>query len=108
MNVYVSASDSVLESDFIKTDGKYKFYIDIYTMKTCSEDEENCKEEYVHVDTIETDYESLKSEISFAGLDPDTRYYYKISADMNKNGENVKTPLFDYEKRRLCRVYGYF
>ena len=49
MNVYVSASDSVLESDFIKTDGKYKFYIDIYTMKTCGEDEEDCKEEYVPV-----------------------------------------------------------
>lgn len=108
MNVYVSASDSVLESDFIKTDGKYKFYIDIYTMKTCGEDEEDCKEEYVPVDTIETDYESLKSEISFAGLDPDTRYYYKISADMNKNGENVKTPLFDYEKEGYVEYMGTF
>ena len=32
-------------------------------MKTCGEDEEDCKEEYVPVDTIETDYESLKSDL---------------------------------------------
>ena len=36
------------------------------------------------------------NEVTVIGLDPDSEYYYKISADMNKNGTKVKTPLFDY------------
>lgn len=108
MNIYVSASESILESDFVKTEGKYKFYIDIYTKKTCEAEEEECTEEYLPFKTIETDYESLKNEITFEGLDPDTRYFYKISADMNKNGEKVKTPLFDYEKEGYIEYLATF
>ena len=44
-------------------------------------------------DPVETDYEHL-TDISFAGLNPDSKYYYTIFADMNKNGQKVKTPLF--------------
>lgn len=98
MNIYVSVGEKALESDFIKTDGKYKFYIEVYTKEECSEEDEECTEKYNKVDTITTDYESLKEEITIAGLDPDTRYYYKIFADMNKNGKKETVPLFDYEK----------
>ena len=98
INIYVSVGENVLESDFVKTEGKYKFYIEVYTKKTCSEDEVECSEEYVKEDTIETDYESLKNEITITGLDPNTRYYYKILADMNKNGTKEIVVLFDYDK----------
>lgn len=59
------------------------FYIDIYT-----KDEEG---ELVFAKSVSTDYEHLTN-ISFAGLNPDSTYYYKISAYMNGRGE--KTPLF--------------
>lgn len=59
------------------------FYIDIYT-----KDEEG---ELVFVKSVSTDYEHLTN-ISFAGLNPDSTYYYKISAYMN--GRDEKTPLF--------------
>ena len=57
------------------------FYIDIYT-----KDEEG---ELVFVKSVSTDYEHLTN-ISFAGLNPDSTYYYKISAYMN--GRDEKTP----------------
>ena len=41
--------------------------------------------------SVSTDYEHLTN-ISFAGLNPDSTYYYKISAYMN--GRDEKTPLF--------------
>lgn len=96
INVDLSVDEDTLNSDFIKTDGKYKFYIDIYKKKVCSEEEE-CSEDLEFIKTVNTDYENL-SNVTFEGLDPDTVYYYKISADMNKNGKNVKTPLFDYNR----------
>ena len=100
-----------METDFIKTDGKYKFYIDIYEeQNVCTEVEvpsepvegeeageptleEVCVKEKVLVKTVETDYDSLSS-VAVDGLKPNSMYYYKVSADMNKNGEKVKTPLF--------------
>lgn len=96
MNIYTSINEDTLENDFVKTDGKYKFYIELYTKNTCTEEE--CTEEYTKVDTIETDYESLKKEITIQGLDPDTRYYYKVLADMNKNSTKETVALFDYNK----------
>lgn len=85
VNINLSIDENTLTTDFVKTDGKYKFYIDIYT----KDEEENL----VFEKTVETDYEHL-TDISFAGLNPDSTYYYKISADMNKNGNKVKTKLF--------------
>lgn len=95
MNINVSLDLSTLDTDFVKTEGKYKFYIDIYTKNTCSEGE-SCNE-FTLIKTVETDYDNL-SNIVVDGLKPATEYYYKISADMNKNGSKVKTPLFDYNK----------
>ena len=86
LDIKSSIGAGTLETDFVKTNGKYKFYIDIFT-----EDEEGNR--IPARDTVETDYEHLTN-ISFDGLNPDTEYYYTISADMNKNGEKVKTPLF--------------
>ena len=97
INVDLSVDTDTLESDFIKTDGKYKFYIDVYKKNVCAEEDEDCVEELTLVKTIDTDYDNL-GEVIFEGLDPDTIYYYKISADMNKNGSKVKTPLFDYNR----------
>lgn len=86
LDIDLSIDTDTLETDYVKTDGKYKFYIDIYT-----EDEEGNR--IPARDPVETDYEHL-TDISFAGLNPDSEYYYTISADMNKNGKKVKTPLF--------------
>lgn len=94
MNIELSRDPETFESEFVKTDGKYKFYVDIY--KECSE-EEGCTNGLSLVKTVETDYDSL-GEVTFTGLDPNTKYIYKISADMNKNGTKVKTPLFDYNR----------
>ena len=96
VNIDLSIDTTTLESDFVKTDGKYKFYIDIYKKQECIDGEE-CTENLIPVETIETDYDNL-SEVTFQGLDPATKYYYKISADMNKNNSKVKTPLFDYNR----------
>ena len=85
VDIDLSIDTDTLETDYVKTDGKYKFYIDIY-----SKDEDD---NLVFVKTVETDYDNLNN-VSFAGLNPDSTYYYKISADMNKNGAKVKTPLF--------------
>lgn len=93
----LSIDEATLSTDFIKTNGKYKFYIDIYQKNTCQEDDETCTEELQKVKTVETDYENI-GEVEFEGLDPNSKYYYKISADMNKNGSKVKTPLFDYNR----------
>ncbi|MGM9881448.1 MAG: hypothetical protein ACI31S_01240 [Bacilli bacterium] len=98
VDIDLSIDSSTLESDFVKTDDdKYKFYIDIYTKNECSIKDQNCSSELVYLKSIETDYDNLTG-ITFEGLDPDTTYYYKISADMNKNGTSVKTPLFDYNR----------
>ena len=98
MSIKVSLDVSSLETDFKKTDGKYKFYIDIFEKTECLEaDGEECNPELVLVKTVETDYENL-SNVIVDGLDPATLYYYKVSADMNKNGEKVKTTLFDYNR----------
>ena len=85
IDINLSIDTDTLETDYVKTNGKYMFYIDIYT-----KDEED---KLVSVKSEPTDYEHLTN-ISFAGLNPDSTYYYKISADMNKNGAKVKTPLF--------------
>lgn len=89
VNIDLSVSSETLATDFIMQDGKYKFYIDIYASEDCTDES--------FVKTVETDYENLQN-ITFEGLTPDTEYYYKISADMNKNGSSVKTPLFDYNR----------
>lgn len=98
MDINLSIDTDTLETDYVKTeDGKYKFYIDIYT-----KDEEN---NLILVKTVETDYENLTN-ISFAGLNPDSTYYYKISADMNKNGTKVTTPLFAQGKNGYIEYIG--
>ena len=97
MDINLSIDTDTLETDYVKTDGKYKFYIDIYT-----KDEEN---NLILVKTVETDYENLTN-ISFAELNPDSTYYYKISADMNKNGTKVKTPLFAQGKNGYIEYIG--
>ncbi len=85
VDIELSIDTDTLETDYIKTEGKYKFYVDIYTK------DEN--DNLVFVKSVETDYEHLNG-ITFADLNPDSTYYYKISADMNKNGTKVKTTLF--------------
>lgn len=97
MDINLSIDTDTLETDYVKTDGKYKFYIDIYT-----KDEEN---NLILVKTVETDYENLTN-ISFAGLNPDSTYYYKVTADMNKNGTKVKTPLFAQGKNGYIEYIG--
>ena len=97
MDINLSIDTDTLETDYVKTDGKYKFYIDIYT-----KDEEN---NLILVKTVETDYENLTN-ISFAELNPDSTYYYKVSADMNKNGTKVKTPLFAQGKNGYIEYIG--
>lgn len=104
MNINLSIDTSTLESDFVKTDGKYKFYVDIYKKEVC---EEGCSTRLSLVKTVETDYDNL-SEITFEGLDPDTNYIYKISADMNKNGTKVRTPLFDYNRNGYVEFQSEF
>ncbi|UKI26944.1 MAG: hypothetical protein L6V91_09595 [Bacilli bacterium] len=42
-NVNLSVDEDTLKSDFIKTDGKYNFYIDIYKETTCEETDEECE-----------------------------------------------------------------
>lgn len=96
IDIDLSVAQSTLESDFVKTDGKYKFYVDIYKKNECSL-EEDCSDDLVYIKSVETNYDNL-SNVTFDGLDPATVYYYKISADMNKNGKTVKTPLFDYNR----------
>lgn len=88
MNIDLSFDPSTLETDFIKTDGKYKFYVDIY-------DEDNNL-----VKTVETDYDNL-ADVTFEGLSPDTKYFYTVAADMNKNGNKVKTNLFDGSEGKI-------
>ena len=94
MNINLTRDPSTFASEFVQTDGKYKFYVDIYQKAICEEGDQNCTEELILVKTVETDYDNL-SNVTFDGLNPNTKYYYKISADMNKNGATVKTPLFD-------------
>lgn len=94
MNISLSRDPDTFESEFVQTDGKYKFYVDLY--KECSDGEE-CINGLSYVKTVETEYDEL-SNVTFTGLDPNTKYIYKISADMNKNGTKVKTPLFDYNR----------
>lgn len=103
MTINLSTDVNTLQEDFVATDGKYKFYIDIY--EDCSGEE--CASDRVLVQTVETDYEHL-SDITFAGLSPDSRYYYKISADMNKDGSKVKTPLFDGNRGGYIEFQGEF
>ena len=45
INVDLSVDEDTLKSDFVKSDDKYKFYIDIYKKKVCSEEEEECTED---------------------------------------------------------------
>lgn len=96
-NINLSVDEDTLKSDFIKTDGKYNFYIDIYKETTCEETDEECEVTSELIKTVTTDYDNL-NEVTINGLDPDTTYVYKISADMNKDGTKVKTPLFDYNR----------
>lgn len=105
MNINLSLDTSTLETDFVKTDGKYKFYIDIYKEDVC--EGEGCSSELKLVKTVETDYDNL-NEVIFAGLEPNTNYIYKISADMNKNGSKVKTPLFDYNRNGYVEYQSEF
>lgn len=99
MDINLSMDNSTLEKDFVKTDGKYKFYIDIYEQNYCEENSEECTEGLKFIKTVNTDYDEISNEkIIITGLNPDTKYYYKISADMNKNGQAIKTPLFDKNK----------
>ena len=107
MNIDLSVDTTSLETDFVKTDGKFKFYIDLYQKTSCTEEDENCTEELFLVKTIETDYDSL-SEVTFTGLDPASKYYYKISADMNKNGKKVRTPLFDFNRNGYVEFQSEF
>lgn len=99
MDINLSIDTDTLETDYVKAeDGKYKFYIDI-----CTKDEEN---NLIPVNKpVETDYENLTN-VSFAGLNPDSTYYYKISADMNKNGTKVTTPLFAQGKNGYIEYIG--
>lgn len=107
MDIKLSMDNSTLEDDFVKTNGKYKFYIDIYHKNACDETSEECVEELKLIKTVETDYEELSNEkITFIGLGPNTKYYYKISADMNKNGQTVKTPLFDNKRNGYVEFQG--
>jgi len=95
IDIDLSIEKFKLESDFIKDkDGKYNFYIDIYSK--CTESEENCINGLLKIKSIKTDYDNL-IDVSVTGLDPDTTYYYKISADMNDNS-NTPTNLFDYNR----------
>lgn len=80
-NIDLSVDEETLKSDFVKTDSKYKFYIDIYKKNVCEEGTE-CEDE-TFVKTEETYYDDL-GKVVVTGLDPDTSYVYKISADMNK------------------------
>ena len=95
IDIKLSIDPETLESDFVKTDGKYNFYIDIYTKNECQDEDESCEVGYTYLKSITTDYDNLTG-VTFEGLDPDTKYYYKISADMNKNNKKEKIPLFDY------------
>lgn len=104
MDINVSLDEHTMISDFYPTyvDGSdnpiYKFYIDIYQNNGCLDTGSNdCVDGLSLVKTMETDYNNL-SDVIVDGLDPATSYSYKISADMNKNGKNVKTPLFDNTK----------
>jgi len=103
MTIDLSIDPTTLETDYVKTDGKYKFYIDIYTKSTCEEGVEDCVVTNIPaLDSIVTDYETLSKSkdnpIVITGLLPDTMYYYTISADMYKKGEPTKTTLFDLRK----------
>ena len=107
MNIKLSRDPYTFDSEFVETDGKYKFYVDIYKKGECSAGEVDCTEKLNLVKTIYTDYDSL-SEVTFTGLDPDTKYYYKISADMNKNGTKVKTTLFDFNRNGYVEFQSEF
>lgn len=100
MNVNLSIDPDTLKTDYIATDGKYKFYIDIYKKQDCSnlEEGEECSTDLVPArEPVEFYYDGGSStEVVFDGLDPNTTYTYTVSADMNKNGKKVKTLLFDY------------
>ncbi len=96
MHIDLNVDEETLKSDYVATDGLYKFYIDIYEKKVCDPTEledGSCSEDMVLIKTVETDYNSL-SEVTFAGLNPASTYYYRISADMNIKGEKQKTALF--------------
>lgn len=107
INIDLSVDENTLNTDFVKTDNKYKFYIDIYKETTCPEEDPECTVDLEHIKTVETDYDNI-SEVTFDGLDPDTIYKYKISADMNKNGTKVKTPLFDYKREGYVEYINSF
>ncbi len=92
IDINLSIDPDTLKTDFVEKDGKYKFYIDIYTKNECGPEEDDC-ESLSFVKRVETDYENLKN-VTFDGLDPDSEYYFKILADMNRNNDEP-TPLFD-------------
>lgn len=99
-NIDLSVDEDTLKSDFVNTDGKYKFYIDIYKKTICDEEDTECEVKEEFVKTEPTDYDNLSS-VTVTELEPDTEYIYYISADMNKSGKKFKTRLFDFNK------YGY-
>lgn len=106
IDINLSIDKDSLVNDFVKIDGKYKFYIDIYEDNDCQETDE-CSSKLVYVKTVETDYDNLQ-DITFTGLKPDAKYYYKILADMNKNNSTVKTPLFDYNRQGYVEYINTF
>lgn len=103
MDINVSIDESTFNDDFVATSGKYKFYVDIF--EECTDDD--CDSGLSLVKTVETDYENLKG-VTFAGLLPNKKYYYKISADMNQGGSKVKIPLFDSNRPGYVEFLGEF
>lgn len=106
--MHVTLSDDYTESNYIAgKDGKYKFYIDVYKKHDCSNlaEGEECPTDLVYArDPVLFETDNLSEfiekglDVTFQGVEPDTTYIYKISADMNKNGEPFNTPLFDNNK----------
>jgi len=98
MIVTLSGVDSdILASDFMQSDNKYNFYIDIYSDLELTD----------LVDSVIVSYENL-DDITIEGLTPDTTYYYTISADMNENGSSLRTKLFDLNKSGYVEFVGTF
>ena len=105
IDINLSVTNSMLESDFVKENGKYKLYVDVYAK--CIDDVSGCKNGYLEIATKDVYFDKsnnnesiVLNDINIIGLDPDATYYYKIFALMHKdNGDaGFKTPLFDYNR----------
>ena len=94
VNINLSIDPDTLKTDYVKDkDGKYKFYVDIYTKNECPDPSEECTEKYTLLKSEPADYENIEK-VAVEGLKPNTTYYYGISADMNIQGARRKTSLF--------------